>query len=470
MPVVDGDRLLDLTAAGDIAALLDGVDTEITGRDPVLRSPFAAGEVAAAALAAVGAGATRLAGGDRTVRVDVGDAAASLLSFLHQQVTPAEGVTLFRDVTPGFTALHRCKDDRWIHLHGGFPHLRDGAARVLGVAADASTEEIAAACAAHDAFELEDALADAGLCGAVARSADEWHTHPQGVAMAGQPAIRVRAHRPTSPGGARGTASLAGDPSRPLRGLRVLDCTRVLAGPTCGRTLAALGADVLRVGAPQLPTIAAFEIDTGVGKRSTSLDLDSPADRARFDALLDDADVLVWGFRRDSRDRHGFDPATVAATRPGLVTVGLNAYGPAGPWADRRGWEQLAQTAAGIALVQGTAESPELIPAAATDYTTGYLAAAGVIAALADHAPTGAHVEVSLVQTAQWILAAGADLDPDDATGMPAAAIAARLVEDDSPFGRIRRLPFPLRVDGMDLGWTRPAEPVGHSEPAWLAR
>lgn len=467
---VDAQRLSALTAAGGIEALLDGATLDVTGSDPVLATPFAAGEVAALALAAVGACAARLAGVETTVRVDVVDAAASLLSFLHQQVVTADGVDLFRDVNPGFTALHECRDGRWIHLHGGFPHLRDGAARVLGVPADASTESIAAACAAHDAFALEDELADAGLCGAVARSPEEWCAHPHGIAMSGLPAVRVRPHEGRSTAPTRGAAALAGDPARPLRGLRVLDCTRVLAGPTCGRTLAALGADVLRIGAPQLPTITAFEIDTGTGKRSTSLDLDDAEDRSRFDALLDEADVLVWGFRRGSRERHGFDPDAVAHDRPGLVTVGLNAYGPDGPWADRRGWEQLAQSAAGIAVVQGTPDAPALIPAAATDYTTGYLAAAGVLAALTDHPATGAHVEVSLVQTAQWLLAVGTDLDPAAASGIPAAAITARLEEDASPFGRVRRLPFPLAVDGMALGWNRPAEPVGHSDPIWLAR
>lgn len=470
MTGVDGGRFEALAQAGGIGDLVAPVSLDLSGRDPVLATPFPAGEVAATALAMVGAAAADLAAAPGPVRVDVGEAAASLLSFLYQQVRPADGVELTRDVNPGFTALHRCADDRWIHLHGGFPHLRDGAARVLGVAADASAEAITAACAKRDAFALEDELAGAGLCGVVARSADEWRAHPQGQAMAGHPAVAIAARATNSVPAVAGARSLVGDAGRPLRGLRVLDCTRVLAGPTCGRTLAALGADVLRVGAPQLPTVTAFEIDTGAGKRATSIDLDTPEGRASFDQLLDTADVVVWGFRHGSNTRHGLDPDSLAERRPGLVTVGINAFGAHGPWAGRRGWEQLAQTATGIALQHGTADAPALIPAAATDYTTGYLAALGVLSALRLHADTGAHVEVSLVQTAHWLLATSPRLDRDAASGIAAADVTARLVEDPGPFGRVRRLPFPLHVDGLDLGWTRPAEPVGTSPPTWLRR
>ena len=457
-----------MAAAGQIDELLGTVRTEVRGADPVLATPFPVGEVAAVALATIGAGLHRLTAATASVRVDVIDAAASLLSFLYLQVDATDGISLFRDVNPAFSTFHRCRDDRWIHLHGGFPHLRDGTAALLGVAGDADHETVAAACARHDAFVLEDQLASAGMCGAVARTPDEWRDHPQGQAMAGQPAVRVTASQPAVTR-APARSALAGDDRRPLRGLRVLDCTRVLAGPTCGRTLAALGADVLRVGSSRLPTIAMFEIDTGAGKRAADVDLDSEIGRTAFGELLAGADVVVWGYRRDASVRHGLDPSALAASRPGLVTVGLTAYGARGPWADRRGWEQLAQTATGIATVQGTTATPALIPAAATDYTTGYLAAAGVVAALADH-PGGAHVEVSLVQTAQWLLAAGATLEPDRAAGIPAQLVADRLVEEQSPWGRVRRLPFPLTVDGLDLGWDHPAEPLGSSAPVWRPR
>ncbi len=463
---MDGTRIGQIAAAGGIDGLLDPAGLEVAGADPVLATPFPVGEAAAVALAAIGAGVRRLTGTTGTVRIDVTEAAASLLSVLYQQVEPAEGVSLLRDLNLSFSTFHRCRNDRWIHLHGGFPHLRTGTAALLGVSEDADHETISAACAGYDAFALEDDLAAAGLCGAVARTPDEWRDHDQGRAMAARPAVVVTG---SDGGPAPAWTTLAGDDRRPLRGLRVLDCTRVLAGPTCGRTLAALGADVLRVGSSRRPTISMFEIDTGAGKRAADVDLDTDAGRERFDHLLAGADVVVWGYRRDAGIRHGLDPATLAATRPGLVTVGLNAYGSTGPWADRRGWEQLAQTATGIAVTQGSCDQPALIPAAATDYTTGFLAAAGVVTALARH-PGGAHVEASLVQTAQWLLAAGATLDREQATGIPAQTVTERLVEEQSPWGRVRRLPFPLAVDGLDLGWDRPAEPLGHSAPVWLPR
>ncbi len=449
---------------GGLAGLLATAELDVRGADPVLATPFAAGEVASVALAAVGAGVGRLTASAGAVRVDVVDVAASLLSFLYQQVEPADGVALLRDVNLAFSTFHRCLDNRWIHLHGGFPHLRAGTAALLDVSEDADHGTVAAACAGRDAWTLEDDLAAAGLCGAVARTPDEWRDHDHGRVMAGRPAMVVSGTYRLGP---PPSSPLAGDARRPLRGLRVLDCTRVLAGPTCGRTLAALGADVLRIGSSRLPTITNFEIDTGAGKRAADVDLDTADGRETFDELLAGADVVVWGYRHDAGIRHGIDPATLA--RPGLVTVGLTAYGSPGPWEDRRGWEQLAQTTTGIATTQGSTDRPALIPAAATDYTTGYLAAAGVVSALVHH-PGGAHVEVSLVQTAQWLLATGATLDPERATGLSAAATTDRLVSERSPWGRVRHLPVPLAVDGLDLGWERPAEPLGHSAPVWLPR
>ncbi|HPG27142.1 MAG TPA: CoA transferase, partial [Myxococcota bacterium] len=207
--------------------------------------------------------------------------------------------------------------------------------------------------------------------------------------------------------------------------MRVLDLTRVLAGPTCGRTLALFGADVLRVGASRLPSVEPFVIDTGAGKRNTSLDLTDPDDAATTRRLVEAADVVVCGYRPGALDRHGFGPGDLLALRPGLVVVLVDCYGHSGPWAGRPGWEQLAQSAAGIAAAEGEG-SPQLLPAAATDYTTGYLAAAGVLDALARRRSDGGSyvVRASLCATARWLSGAGTDLDPAEAAGVdPTATI-----------------------------------------------
>ena len=194
----------------------------------------------------------------------------------------------------------------------------------------------------------------------------------------------------------------------------MLDLTRVLAGPTTGRTLASHGADVLLVNAPQLPNVLPFVVDTSHGKRSTLLDLGVAEDAARLRALARDADVFVNGYRSGALERHGFGPEDLAALRPGIVYVSVNCYGNQGPWAARPGWEQLAQTVTGIAVGDDPMARPALIPAAACDYTTGYLTALGVMGALHRRATEGGswHVQTSLVQTAMWLNRLGRVLRP----------------------------------------------------------
>lgn len=434
-----------------------GSDVTLRGADPVLASRHHIGEAAAAAAGLAAAWTARF--GERrglpaqSVEVDVPAAAATLVGFALQSV---EGGPALERVFSPVTAMFATADDRLIHLHGGFDHLAEGTCRLLG--ADPDPASLAAAVARWEAQPLEDALADAGLCGAVVRTPDEWARHPQGRAIADLPAVRLTRLDDTAP--------IAPTPAgRPLAGIRVLDLTRVLAGPTAGRTLAAHGADVLRLDSPNLPSIEVFDLDTGRGKRSAWADLDDPNDAALVDDLVRRADVVVQSYRPGSLAARGLGPTALAERRPGVVVVSLNCYGPDGPWADRRGWEQLAQSATGVAWAEDPS-APHLVPAAATDYTTGYLAAAGAVEALVRRAELGGSwlVEVSLAQTAAWLGRLGADLDPLLASGLG----ELRQEQTSTTWGTLTHLAPIERMSATPPRWDTPPVPRGASRPDWL--
>jgi crotonobetainyl-CoA:carnitine CoA-transferase CaiB-like acyl-CoA transferase len=251
--------------------------------------------------------------------------------------------------------------------------------------------------------------------------------------------------------------------------VRVLDLTRVLAGPTCARTLAEHGADVLHVAAPALPTIDLFEMDTGHGKRQAYLDLNEPAAAETLRGLVRGADVFSQGFQLGSLARRGFGPEQLMQLRPGIIYVSENAFGHDGPWQGRPGWEQLAQSTTGVAVIQGGAR-PTLAPAAMNDYTTGYFAALGAITALRRRATEGGSwlVTVSLSQTSMWYERLGHDLDPLSAGDT--LEVAPFLEERDTPYGRMTHLRPPLRMSETSPHWALPTAPLGSGEPVWVSQ
>jgi hypothetical protein len=354
--------------------------------------------------------------------------------------------------------LYQCADGHWIHLHGGLPRLKAPTLAVLGCDDDAAS--IAAAVSRWPAAGLEDALAAAQTCGAIARTASEWAAHPQGAVIAPLPAVEVLRIGDADP-----EPFPAGE--RPLDGVRVLDVTRILAGPSCARTLAEHGADVLHIGVESQPDLEAFVMDTSHGKRSAWLDLDRADDAARLRDLVRDADVFSQGYRSGALARRGFGLEDLAALRPGIIYVSVNCYGHEGPWESRPGWEQLAQTVSGIAVTQGSPDRPVLIPAAPCDYTTGYLAAYGVMVALARRAVEGGswHVRASLCQTAMWIERAGATLDRARAAGI--GDVAAFTTESDTPWGRLTHLRPVASMSETPAHWSRPTVPLGHDPASW---
>ncbi len=429
---------------------------------PLLATRFAAAEGAAAALGAGAAVAGRIgaarglaSAGPGAVTLGSRHVEASLLSFAHLDFEDADRAPAGRLAPEARTAaagFMRAADGRWVYLHPGFPHNTEGLLRLLGVPDD--RDRVRAAVAAQSGQALEDAIAAAGLCGAMVRTPEEWDAGPAGALLASRPVVEVIQLGDSAP------EPFPGGADRPLDGVRVLDLTRVLAGPACARTLASYGAGVLRVGAEQLPTIPLFVADTGFGKRFTHLDLKRPDAAQTLRRLVREADVLSQGYRTGAMDRLGFGVTDAIQLRPGLVYVSINCYGHEGDWRARPGWEQLAQTVTGMAHAHGThtgADGPALLPAAVTDYTTGYLAALGALVALERRARIGGSywVRVSLARTGMWFRGLGlrGDLATTPATDEERDGWRDRT---DSDWGPIRHLRPAVRLAGTEVRWTRP--------------
>ncbi len=288
--------------------------------------------------------------------------------------------------------------DGWLRLHANYSWHRDRALGVLGC--EDLPEAVEAAVLSRRGFELEDALAAAGALGCVVRSAQEWQAHPQGCAIASLPLLDSVV--------GRGNGRRLG-PGRGAQGARILDLTRVIAGPVATRTLAAWGAEVLRVDSPRLAEIPAQALDMLPGKRSTLLDFSEPSGRARLEELLAEADVVVQGYRPGALSCYGLDADALAERHPHLSLVTLSAWGESGPWAERRGFDSLVQCPTGIALAEGADGKPGTLPAQVLDHATGYLASAAALLALAgvEHGEPPRSVRLSLAQTARWLMSAG---------------------------------------------------------------
>lgn len=413
-------------------------------------------EVAAVALAEIGDAARELsiqAGGDPgVVETSVEKGAQSIISFA---LTKVDGASIPRtNQSNPFVRHYPCADGRWVYLHGGFPTLAARLADLLGVASNATFEDVGAAVATWNGQDLEDAIARHRGCGGMIRSEDEWLAHPQGAAVSALDVVDVRPL-------AQAIAGWEPSQRRPLTGLRVLDLTRVLAGPTCGRTLAALGADVLQVTGPDTPNVPSFIVDTGQGKRRTFGDFNVPNDLAATQQLAVSAHVVVQGCRPGVVERFGLDAETLRSQGFRGIYANVSAYGPTGPFADRAGWEQLAQSVSGLAAVEGAVDKPAQLPAAACDYTTGYLLAGAITRQLGRG--LAADIDASLCQTAGLLLAAGPRRDPDEATGIGTPQTETVV----SGFGRVERLTPNVTVEGLDLTWRSGPMGLGTSLLTW---
>lgn len=358
---------------------------------------------------------------------------------------------------------YRAKDN-WIRLHTNAPHHRDAALAVLGVAARADQAAVARAVSGWEASALEAAIVESGGCSAAMRTVAEWAAHPQGIAVNSEPLL----HWTTTAGGPRPAWAIA--PDRPLRGIRVLDLTRILAGPVATRLLAGFGADVLRIDPPgwEEPGVVP---EVALGKRCARLDLKSAADRQVLERLLSQADVMVHGYRPEALARLGLDTRRRREINPALVDVSLDAYGWSGPWKGRRGFDSLVQMSTGIADAGGRAaglDRPKPLPVQAIDHATGYLMATAAIRGLAQRLAIGAGCEVraSLARTAHLLVAGAA---PQGNASMLAPETAADLaaVAEDTAWGPAHRVKPPATVQGAPMHWERPAGKLGTALAQW---
>ena len=352
--------------------------------------------------------------------------------------------------------------DGWIRLHTNAPHHRDAALAVLGVQAEKQT--VAQAVERWSADELEQAVVERGGCAAVMRSIDEWARHEQGTHVNAEPLVAV-----TPANAAAAISDWMPEAARPLRGLRVLDLTRVLAGPVATRFLAAFGADVLRIDPPDWEEPVAIP-EVALGKRCARLDLRETQGRARLRELLSQAHVLVHGYRADALDRLGFDADTRRKLCPGLIDVSLDAYGWSGQWRNRRGFDSLVQMSAGIAdagMRKLARDKPTPLPVQALDHATGYLMAAAVVRGLSQRCATGqgSQARLSLARTAKLLI----DGPPGEVSGEAPAPTAADYSAEieASAFGPLARLKAPILIDGAPMRWDRPATALGSAAPEW---
>ncbi|MFC5474190.1 CoA transferase [Paraherbaspirillum soli] len=440
----------------------------LSGSEPVLPSSFAVGTAAQVSIAASALAAAELwhlrQPGRQHVAVDMRHAAAEFRSERYFRVDGASAPELWDKIAGAYP----CGDGKWVRLHTNFPHHRDGVLKLLQCEHERSAVERALQNWSAEAFE--DAAANAGLVVAAMRSFDEWDRHPQAQAMRALPVLTIEKIGEAPP-----QALPAPFSQRPLDGVRVLDLTRIIAGPVCGRALAAHGADVLLVTAPHLPAIAPLVIDTGRGKRSCQLDLrqtEGPEGHIALNHLLRDADIFVQGYRPGGLDALGFGPDAAAKRRPGIVYVSLSAYGHVGPWAGRRGFDSLVQTASGFNHAEAQAAhsaQPKPLPAQVLDHAAGYLMAAGAMTALARRMTEGGswHVRVSLVQVGHWLRQFGRIENGLAAEDLSFEQVQDLLEQSASGFGSLIAVRHAAQLSLTPAYWGLPSVPLGTHAPSW---
>lgn len=434
----------------------------LSGSEPIFPSSFAVGtaaqvSMASAAMMAAEVG-TQRGLPKQTISVDMLDASVECTGLF----------TLDGNTTPKFTELsgiYQCKDS-WLRLHANFDHHRDAALEALGLPRGAETSRDSAETEAlkWNAEQLETAILEKGGACAAVRTFDQWDALPQSKAVAQLPLVEI-----TRIGDAPAKSLPTLDSSEsPLSSVRILDLTRILAGPVCGRTLAAYGADVMLVNSPNLPNIDSI-VETSRGKLSTHIDLEQTQDKEILHKLLSKAHVFVQGYRPGAIAALGFSAKELATTYPGIICTSLSAYGRQGPWSSRRGFDSLMQSASGINMAEAQAkglDTPTALPMQIIDYASGFLMAFGTQVALYHQIKQGGswHVQVSLARTGHWLRSLGQNPDWLRCT---APDVSKYLTPYPTSYGDLRALPHPAQFSTSRVEWKRPSSPPGTHAPVW---
>ena len=435
---------------------------------PSLPSRFHVGPLACATIGVQALAAAQIwqarTGRSQTVTVEQRRA---LAMFRGERYLRVNGESVDQDLSPLF-GYYPVANGQWVQLHTNFAHHRDGVLRLPRC--EPTREALTAALAGWSAQELETRLAEANVVGSAIRSESQWQMHAHAGALAGLPLFEIQRIGDSPP------EDIGRDvePTAPLSGVRVLDLSRVIAAPVTARTLAQHGADVLAIGAEHLANILPFVIDTGRGKRSAFIDLRGETGQQELLSLVRDSDVFIQAYRPGALASKGFSPQALARARPGLIYVTLSAFGHVGPWAGRRGFDSLVQSATGIAHAEGEAaglNGPGKLPCQALDHATGYLAAFGAMVALQRRAQEGGSwlVRVSLAQTARWLQGLGHDADGYQHPDLTDDEVAPWLQTQDSPFGQVTAVAPAEQMSETPPVFNSPPVPPGTHSPGWTA-
>lgn len=370
--------------------------------------------------------------------------------------------------------LHKT-DDGFVRIHDAFPNHIGAILDILGLPRDASRDDIAGKTKDWASIDLETTATVDGKAAAYAlRTYRQWDSLPQSKAIADLPVELTR----LGPGPRGFPSRMTPGQTRPLKGLRVVEMSRVIAAPVSGKTLAVHGADVLWVTSPNLPDLPSLDREHGRGKRTIQLDMHDPAAKARLLELVRSCDVFIQGYRPGSLAGYGLSPEALAEASPGIIVANLSAFGPRGPWSGRRGFDSLVQTCSGMNVSEaehaGLGEAARMMPAQALDHGAGYMLATGIMAAVARRAAEGGswQVDVSLAGVMKYLRSLGqypgaegfrcADFDrPED--------VPEEFYEtNETGFGTMSTIRHAAAIEGCDVGWETMPKPLGSDQPEWL--
>ena len=462
-------------------------EVTISGQDPFFPSPFKFGETAAGVLAARAVAANDLwelrTGRRQKIALSVETAAATCLggtaqtqrkndAGIYEGIQASEALQHMVSITQPW----KCADGRWFLPHFNLPHLEKKVLDVLGhdgVPCEGTPEAVAEAVSKWKSEDLDRAIYEAGATGGIVFTQEEWLQHPHGKHLASIPVVTIEKIGDSEPVPLPAISESDGD-AQPLSGVKVLELCRILAGPTCGISLAEHGAEVLMVTAPQLPQVPNFVRDVSHGKRSCFLDYTVPEDSRKLHELVKDADIFLEGYRPGSMEKHGFGPEDLLKDKKGLIYVSVDCFGPGGVYSDRAGWDQVAQAVTGIAITEGELEKagqPKLTPVYACDFLTGFMGAFGAMVALRRRALEGGSyaVRVSLCQSAMLLQREGLVKEFENAPGKLDLETFESLAvcDDGTVYGDLKTLGPVIRMSETNPRWNGTTPELGSSEAAW---